>query len=83
MGTMTEMPRRPHQQFTLRLPPELHARLAEEAEREHRSMTGQALHILEHWLAQREREREAPPDPPARGPNERRGTFTSGRSPGT
>ena len=28
MATMTEMPRRPHQQFTLRLPPELHARRA-------------------------------------------------------
>jgi hypothetical protein len=54
---MTGMPRRPHQQFTLRLPPALHARLAAEAERDHRSMTGQALHILEQWLDHQEQER--------------------------
>ena len=65
---MDVMPRRPHQQFTLRLPPELHARLAAAAERDHRSMTGQALHILEQWLAQEDRERrarEAEGGPPA------------------
>jgi hypothetical protein len=41
---------------------------------------------VREWLLRAIRaqlEREAPPDPPERGPNERRGTFTSGRSPGT
>jgi hypothetical protein len=38
-----------------------HARLAA-AEREHRSMTGQALHIFEQWLAQQERERQEEPE---------------------
>jgi hypothetical protein len=40
----------------LRLPPELHARLAALAEREHRSASAQVIHILDRWLAQHEQD---------------------------
>lgn len=53
MGTM---PRRPHVAMMLRLPPELHARLAALAEREHRSASAQVIHILDRWLAQHEQD---------------------------
>jgi len=96
LATISVVPRRPHVTVSLRLPPELHARVTGALERERRSLTQQVIYLLEQWLAEDERERrrlaeeqgehrasEAPPDPPERGPNERRGTFTSGRSPGT
>lgn len=57
MATMGTMPRRPHVAMMLRLPPELHARLAEVAEREHRSATAQVVHVLERWLDADERAR--------------------------
>ena len=80
---MDTVPRRPHVALQLRLPPELHARLGALAEADHRSLTAEIVRVMGEWADQREREREAPPDPPKRGPNERRGTFTSGRSPRT
>ena len=92
MANIDTVPRRPHVATMLRLPPELHARLVALAEKEHRSITAEVTHLLEDAVARAERElrereegreREAPPEPPERGPNERRGTFTSGRGPGT
>ena len=76
---MNAVPRRPHVTVSLRLPPELHARATAALKRERRSLTQQVIYLLEQWVEQR----EAPPEPPERGPHERRGTFTSGRSPGT
>jgi predicted HicB family RNase H-like nuclease len=69
LATMEAVPRRPHVALMLRVPPELHARLAAVAEREHRSATAQVIHVLEQWLAQDEREqrekqeREGQPPP--------------------
>ena len=55
MGTV---PRRPHVALQLRLPLELHARLVALAEKEHRSMTAQIIHVMEQWATEREREQE-------------------------
>jgi hypothetical protein len=38
--------------FSLRLPEELHAALKTIAEKEHRSLNAQIIHILEEWLKQ-------------------------------
>jgi predicted HicB family RNase H-like nuclease len=57
LATMGTMPRRPHVPAMIRFPPELHAQLAAVAERERRSLTAQVIHIVEQWLAERERER--------------------------
>lgn len=64
MGTM---PRRPHVATLTRFPPELHTRLVALAEKEHRSLSAQIIHVMEQWADQREREererqeRESPP----------------------
>ena len=51
-----EVPRRPHVALTLRLPPELHTQLARLAEREHRPLTVQIIHVMQRWAEQQERE---------------------------
>jgi predicted transcriptional regulator len=54
------VPRRPHVALSLRLPPDLHRRLTEIAEREHRSLTAEVIHLLEEAAARIERQREYP-----------------------
>ena len=86
MATIEAVPRRPHVAVTLRFPPDLHARLAALAERDDRTFTAEVFRVLREWVEEQERERpeqEQPDAPPVLGPNERRGTFTGGRSPGT
>ena len=59
MATIAALvPRKPHVAVSLRLPPELHARLTAAAEREHRSLTAQIIHFAEEGLARQERARE-------------------------
>ncbi|HVG96163.1 MAG TPA: Arc family DNA-binding protein [Chloroflexota bacterium] len=77
------MPRRADIRLTLRLPREVFEALKAAAEAEVRSVNGQIELAIKEHLERRRQERQAPPESPERGPNERRGTFTSGRSPGT
>jgi hypothetical protein len=73
------MPRRAEVRITLRLPPDLYEALKAVAEAEVRSVNGQIeLAIKEHLDRHRRGAAAQEPDPPERGPNERRGTFTSG-----
>jgi hypothetical protein len=48
-------PRRPHVALTLRLPPELHARVQAALERERRTLTQQVIYLLEPWVEEQER----------------------------
>jgi hypothetical protein len=57
LATMNAVPRRPHVTVSLRLPPELHARVTDALERERRSLTQQVIYLLEQWLVEDERER--------------------------
>lgn len=53
---MQVVPRRPHVPVVIRFPPELHAALTALAEREHRSLTAQVIHVMGQWVDQQERE---------------------------
>ena len=51
MGPLAETPR-----FPLRLPADLRERLEAIAQKQHRTLTNQIIHILWEWLAEHERE---------------------------
>lgn len=40
--------------FTLRLEPDLKAKLKEEADKEHRSLTGEIIYIIEQYLEKKD-----------------------------
>lgn len=58
MATIEAVPRRPHVALTLRLPPELHARLVAIAEQEDRSLSAEVIHLLRVAAERIERERQ-------------------------